>query len=553
MENFTPEKIKTEYERWRTNLPKGSQLMGELCDMESDPDEVADAFYRSLEFGTSGLRGIIGPGTNRMNEFVIARATGGLAAYLKEIYTDPSVIIAYDSRKNSDAFAVKAARILSGAGIRVKLFPQIAPVSMLSYAITHLSASLGVMITASHNPKIFNGYKVYNENGYQIVGSEAKAIYREIVKLDYFDSFSENEEYIEEVDDKLISGFTEKIASMADPSMKPFLNDLSVVYTPLNGTGYRYVSRVFDLIGFQHYVTVPNQKNPDPEFTTCNVPNPEKITAFAEAFKLADEIGADIALATDPDSDRVGVAVSHLGMKVLLTGNQLGVLFLDYLCQTRTVRDGQIVIKSIVTTPLTDRIAEKYGLRVVNTLTGFKYIGEAITAMEKENRLEDYFFGYEESNGYLIDPFIRDKDGVSAVMLTVEMAAYYKFRGMTLMDRLYELYSEYGTCMDKTKNYFFEGPSGGIVMSAIMQYFRDDVNDKIDKSRISRKTDYLDAPDGLPPENAIRFDMENGTVLIIRPSGTEAKIKTYLFETGPSSALEKEIARIIGQFKADIV
>lgn len=537
-----------EYRRWLEMTREDPQLQHELEQLSDNEEERLDSFYTDLRFGTSGIRGIIGAGTNRMNEYVVRRTTQGLADYLNEYYPAPSVVIAYDTRRKSRTFALETAKTLRGNDIEVFLFPDIAPVSLLSFAIGRLHCTMGIMITASHNPKIFNGYKVYNREGYQIVGDEPELILEAIDRLDFFEGIKTKETGIQHVEESICHDFIEKIKSFSLlAGQRDILDTLSVVYTPLNGAGNRYVRQALADIGFSNLTMVPSQEQPDENFTTCPAPNPEKITAYTEAFKILDQVGGDVIIATDPDSDRVGLCLLYDGMKILLTGNQLGILIFDYLCQMRQPQPGQVVIKSIVSTPLIEKMAEKYGLTVINTLTGFKYIGELITRLSNEGREKEYFFGFEESNGYLIDPFIRDKDGVSSAVIAVEMAAYHKARGKNLIERLRELYDEFGGCKDKTRNYFFEGPYGAMTMESLMEYFRERVNDQIGSTRIIEKIDYQDET-GLPKADVLEFILENGSKFIIRPSGTEAKIKVYFFETDNSLELENAVKDIIKTF-----
>jgi len=544
---------KTEYERWlrAARRLEDTELLEELTALAEEEEELIDAFCGDLRFGTSGIRGILGAGTNRMNEYVVRRTTQGVADYLNKNFSHPSVVIACDTRRKSRVFAEETAKVLRGNGIRVYLFQDLATVSLLSYAIRKLDCAMGIMITASHNPKIFNGYKVYNSDGYQIVGSVPDEILGEIDKLDFFEGIASSEEGILPVPPSVSENFIADIIAMCP--QKPEDSGLSLVYTPLNGTGNRYVREVLSGIGFENVTVVSSQENPDENFTTCPAPNPEKITAFNEGFRTLDRVKGDIIIATDPDCDRVGVSIYHDGMKVLLTGNQLGVLMLDYLCHVRPPKAGQFIIKSIVTAPLAEKIAKRYGLRVVNTLTGFKYIGETITSLEREGRLDEYYFGFEESNGYLMDPFIRDKDGVSAAMLTVEVAAWCKAGGKDLIERLQELYDEYGVCRDKTWNYFFEGPYGKMVMEDVMEYFRGNLapGSRIGGRRVAAKTDYLEET-GLPKSNVLAYQLEGGTQMVVRPSGTEAKIKVYVFEAESSTLLQREIEEIMERFKEEI-
>ena len=375
----------TEYRRWRDAAENLPALKEELLELADNEDELIDSFSQHLKFGTSGLRGILGAGTNRLNEYVVRRTTQGFANYLNKTLENASVVIAYDTRKNSRLFAEETAKVLRGNDIKVYLFPKLATVSLLSYAIEALDCDMGIMITASHNPKIYNGYKVYNKDGYQIIGSVADAILKEISQIDFFDEIPSTEEGILDVPDQVGEAFVGKIIDFLPKLDKETLNSIHAVYTPLNGTGNHYVRKVLAEIGYENLEIVSSQEDPDEEFTTCPSPNPEKITAFAEGFKVLNEVKADIIIATDPDCDRVGAAIKHGGMNALITGNQLGALMLDYLCQVKPPKVGQMVIKSIVTTPLVERIARANGLETVNTLTGFKYIGEMITELGRND------------------------------------------------------------------------------------------------------------------------------------------------------------------------
>lgn len=538
----------TEYRRWLAAAEGNAPLKAELLELAENEDELIDSFSQHLKFGTSGLRGILGPGTNRLNEYVVRRTTQGFANYLKKTLDAPSVVIAYDTRKNSRLFAEETAKVLRGNDVKVYLFPKLATVSLLSYAIEALECDMGIMITASHNPKIYNGYKVYNKDGYQIIGSVADAILAEIGEIDFFDVIPQTEEGILDAPDTVGEAFVKDIIDFLPKLDKETLNSVHAVYTPLNGTGNSYVRKVLAEIGYENLDIVTIQEEPDEEFTTCPSPNPEKITAFAEGFKVLNEVKADIIIATDPDCDRVGACIKHGGMNALITGNQLGALMLDYLCQVKPPKAGQMVIKSIVTTPLTERIARENGLEMVNTLTGFKYIGEMITDLRKKGEGWRYYFGCEESHGYLMDGFIRDKDGVSAAALVLSMAAYHKARGKDLVERLRELYEIYGPCKDKTRNYEFYGPYAGIAMAKVMNYFRNEVKDYIGDKKIVSITDYL-GDTGLPKSDVLKYVLEDGTELIIRPSGTETKIKVYFFESSSDGALEKAIKSMIEAFK----
>lgn len=537
----------TEYRRWLDAAEGDEALKAELLALAENEDELIDSFSQHLKFGTSGLRGILGVGTNRLNEYVVRRTTQGFANYLKLTFRTPSVVIAYDTRKNSNLFAEETAKVLRGNGIKVYLFPKLATVSLLSYAIGALDCDMGIMITASHNPKIYNGYKVYNADGYQIIGRVADAILGEIDKVDFFDEIRSSEEGILDVPEDVSEQFIQDIVDFLPPMDEETLNCVKAVYTPLNGTGNYYVREVLRRIGYHDLAIVTAQEQPDDEFTTCPAPNPEKITAFAEGVKVLEQTGSDLIIGTDPDCDRVGACVRHGGMKALITGNQLAALMLDYLCQVKPPKEGQQVIKSIVTTPLVERIAKAHGLEMVNTLTGFKYIGEIITGLREQGQGWKYYFGCEESHGYLMDGFIHDKDGVSSAALVLCMAAYHKARGKDLVERLRELFDEYGACKDKTRNYEFYGPYAKIDMDRVMAYFRKNVTESIGGKKIVQIIDYLKET-GLPKSNVVKYVLEDGTELIIRPSGTEPKIKVYFFESGSDTAVEDEIKGLIEPF-----
>lgn len=542
-------KARSEYDRWcEKALDNG--IKNELLALRNDEDELIESFYGNLKFGTSGIRGILGCGTNRMNIYVVRRTTQGLCNYLKKNYENPSVVIAYDSRKNSRLFAKETAQIISANGIDAYLFSEITPVPVLSYAIGNLGTTMGVMITASHNPKIFNGYKVYSSDGYQVVGDVPDKILDEINSLDFFDDFYFSNDNIIELDDTIKEKFTDDVVSMM-PLIPPkeILNNLSVVYTPLNGAGNKYVRKLFEKAGFENVHIVEEQEMPDSNFTTCPVPNPEKLAVYDRAFKLYDKVNGDIIIATDPDSDRVGAALTYDDMKINLSGNQIGILILKFLCEHREIPENSFIMKSIVTTPLVEKIAASYGIKTVNTLTGFKYIGEQIAELMNNGNQEKYFFGFEESNGFLISPFIRDKDGISTALIIAIMAAVYKQEGKTLIDKLQEIYVEYGRCIDKTKNFVFEGIKGIAVMQDIMKYFRNDVTDSLGKIKIIEKTDYLAEDTGLPKADVIKFSFDDNSVAIIRPSGTEPKIKVYMFSEKGRSEGEKEITRIMKEFQ----
>ncbi|MEG2528722.1 MAG: phospho-sugar mutase [Anaerovoracaceae bacterium] len=540
-------KIYEQYDNWLSQTELEPEIRDELLDIKNSPEKIAEAFHKELKFGTSGIRGIIGAGTNRMNVHVVEGITQGLSNYVNKNFVKPSVVICYDSRKNSRKFAEKAAEVLMGNGIDAFIFSEIATVSLLSYTIRKLHSSMGIIITASHNPKDYNGYKVYNQFGYQITGVDAKAILDETEKINVFNDIKRGKISPFDNETEIINSFIEEItkATTIDEILdKNILENLRIVYTPLNGAGNLFVRKAFESVGFSNVFLVDSQIEADENFTTCAIPNPEKIQTYEESLKVLKSKHGDIIIATDPDCDRVGVALIHNGQELLLTGNQLGILILDFLCTYGQPKKGQIVYRSIVSTPLIDKIAENYGLKVINTLTGFKYIGQNITQLESEGRIDDFFFGFEESNGYLVNPFVRDKDGVSSALIVCKMAAYYKAKGMDFVDRLNQIYKTYGNYSDWSFNYYFEGAKGQQKIKKIMDFFRTNVREKIGQSTVIEVLDYL-GETGLPKEDVLEYHLNNEDKFIIRPSGTESKIKVYIFTYFDHKEIKKEIENII--------
>ncbi|MEG0923658.1 MAG: phospho-sugar mutase [Anaerovoracaceae bacterium] len=540
-------KIYEQYDNWLSQTELEPEIRDELLDIKNSPEKIAEAFHKELKFGTSGIRGIIGAGTNRMNVHVVEGITQGLSNYVNKNFVKPSVVICYDSRKNSRKFAEKAAEVLMGNGIDAFIFSEIATVSLLSYTIRKLHSSMGIIITASHNPKDYNGYKVYNQFGYQITGVDAKAILDETEKINVFNDIKRGKISPFDNETEIINSFIEEItkATTIDEILdKNILENLRIVYTPLNGAGNLFVRKAFESVGFSNVFLVDSQMEADENFTTCAIPNPEKIQTYEESLKVLKSKHGDIIIATDPDCDRVGVALIHNGQELLLTGNQLGILILDFLCTYGQPKKGQIVYRSIVSTPLIDKIAENYGLKVINTLTGFKYIGQNITQLESEGRIDDFFFGFEESNGYLVNPFVRDKDGVSSALIVCKMAAYYKAKGMDFVDRLNQIYKTYGNYSDWSFNYYFEGAKGQQKIKKIMDFFRTNVREKIGQSTVIEVLDYL-GETGLPKEDVLEYHLNNEDKFIIRPSGTESKIKVYIFTYFDHKEIKKEIENII--------
>ena len=543
-----------EYERWRS-LISDPELSNELSSMAADSAKIEDAFYRELEFGTGGLRGVLGVGTNRMNIHTVTRATLGLAAYIKEC-GGSSAAIGYDTRINSLLFATTAARVLAEDGIKAYLYSSPLPTPTLSYAVRKLGASAGIMITASHNPKIYNGYKVYGSDGCQITDAAAEKILAKIKAADYFvDSASS-------FDSLLASGMIEYIS---DSVMDDYIADVGatsvlfgdaadksvgIVYTPLNGTGYAPVSRILKENGFTNVAFVKEQTAPDGNFPTCPYPNPEMHEALEFGIRCMKESEADILLATDPDSDRVGVAVKDGDGVRIFTGNEVGLLLFDYIASQRKKHEkmphAPLCVKTIVTTELAKSIASEYGVSVFEVLTGFKYIGEKIGDLESQGSVDSYVFGFEESCGYLGGSYVRDKDGVFASLLVSEMAAFYKAKGLSLLDVLTNIYKKHGYAQNSLYSYSFSGSAGAKKMAGIMSLLRGGVP-YISGIRVSSTEDFSKGLYGLPKSDVLRFNLEGKISAIVRPSGTEPKLKIYL---SVSRADKREAERITERIKS---
>lgn len=556
--------ISRKYSLWLENAGEDSDLTDELKAIEGNEDEIYDRFYRELEFGTGGLRGVIGAGENRMNIYTVRKATQGLADYLNTNYKTSSVAVSFDSRIKSGLFAREAARVLAGNGIKVHIFSELNPTPVLSFAVRRLGCQAGIMITASHNPSKYNGYKCYGPDGCQMTDNDASTVTEYIRKVDIFGGVKKAD-YNKAVESGLISEnppslVEEFLDRVADQQVNPGICEktpLKVVYTPLNGTGNKPVREILRKIGVKDVSIVPEQELPDGNFPTAPYPNPEIRQAFEYAINLAKTVKPDILLATDPDCDRVGIAVASDGDYRLMSGNEVGCLLLDYILSCKkaagTLPKNPVVVKTIVTSNLVNRIAEKYGCEVLDVLTGFKYIGEQITLLEKKGEQERYVFGFEESYGYLSGTYVRDKDGVVASMLICEMAAYYKARGKTLIDVMNSLYEEYGVYQHSMINAEFEGAQGMETMKSLMSGLRENLPDRIAGLRVVRFADYLnsvavDIKSGstsnidLPKSNVLSFGLEGGNGLIVRPSGTEPKIKAYITSTGTDAAAAANMA-----------
>lgn len=547
--------INSLYSEWLEKATGDPDLQTELETIKGNDDEILDRFYRSLEFGTAGLRGVIGAGTNRMNIYTVGRATQGLADFLNKNYENPSIAIGYDSRIKSEYFSKEAAKILAANGIKVYIYKELQPTPCLSYAIRKFHTSSGIILTASHNPGKYNGYKCYDHRGYQMTDDEAEETYSFIQKVDYFTGiksmdFDEaaDKGLIEYMGDDVIEDFLDEVQKQCvNPGICEKAN-LKVIYTPLNGTGNKPVRKILKRIGIKDVFVVPEQELPDGNFPTCPFPNPEIKQAFEYALKMTDEIKPDILLATDPDCDRVGIAVpDKSGEYVLMSGNEVGAMLLNYLLSQKkekgTLSPTAIAVKSFVSTDLAEEIAKKYNCTFKNLLTGFKYIGELITNLENEGRADDFVMGFEESYGYLAGTHARDKDAVVGSMLICEMAAYYKTKGESLVDVMNKIYEEFGYYCNVVKSYQFEGAAGMEKMAAIMDNLRSNPPESLAGSEVVYIGDYktsiaknladgTEAAIDLPKSNVLAYKAKDGNGIIVRPSGTEPKIKAYITAIG---------------------
>ncbi len=541
------------YKVWREKAVE-PEVAAELAAVEGQEDEILDRFWQDLAFGTGGLRGVLGAGTNRMNVYTVGKATQGLANYLNDDFSSPSVVVGYDSRINSDRFARVAAEVLAANGVKVYLFPELIPTPVVAWAVRTLGCSSGIIITASHNPSKYNGYKCYDRRGYQMTDAAAAKTLAYINACDIFEDVKRLD-----IEAAKAEGLVEILpASFLDPyfalvkqcAVEPGAaagSDLSVIYTPLNGTGNKPVRRILRETGFADVTVVPSQENPDGRFPTCPFPNPEIREAFNEALALAETKKADLLLATDPDCDRVGIAVRCGDGYKLVTGNDVCCLLTDDILSRRAAHGvlpaKPVVIKSIVSTDMSAAIAESYGAEVENVLTGFKYIGEVILNLEKKGEENRYLFGFEESYGYLSGTYVRDKDAVVASMLIAEMAAYYKKQGKSLAEIIDGMYAEYGYYLNQTFAFEFEGAAGMQKMADMMEGVRKDIPQEIAGYKTVKVSDYLlkketDLVTGataditLPTSNVIAVNLENDNAVIFRPSGTEPKIKLYVTAVG---------------------
>ena len=546
------------YGEWLEKATEDAAVAKELQDIREDNDAIYDRFYTPLKFGTAGLRGVLGAGTNRMNIYVVRHATQGMANYIKKKYGTGAVAISHDSRINSDLFKIEAARVLAANGIKAYITEELEPTPVLSYLVRNLGCVAGIMITASHNPAKYNGYKAYGEDGCQMTDVAAGMVFDEIQALDIFDDvklcdFDEalKNGSIEYVKDSV---YDEYISEVEKRQVNPGIckgSDLSIVYTPLNGAGNKLVRRALADVGVENITVVKEQELPDGNFTTCPFPNPELEEALEKGLELCKETGAELLLATDPDSDRVSIAARRSdGTYHLYTGNEIGAMLTEYILSCRTANGDlpkdPVVVKTIVTTKIIEAICKKYNCELKNCLTGFKYIGEIILRLEEKGEEDRFVFGFEESCGYLSGSYVRDKDAVVASMLICEMAAYYKKQGKSLVDIIDGIYNEYGYYLNTTLNFYFEGAAGMDKMAGILDGLRNNAPSEIAGYKVVAIADYetkvaTDLLTGkseaidLPKSNVLSYTLEGGHCAIVRPSGTEPKIKIYITAIGATA------------------
>ena len=541
--------VSEKHAAWLACPAMNGELLSGLRSM--DENEISDSFYRDLAFGTGGLRGVLGAGTNRMNLFTVAKATRGLGRYLKEAFPEPSCAVSFDSRIHSKDFAELTAAVFASMGVRVYLYPRLQPTPMLSFAVRHLRTSAGVMITASHNPAKFNGYKVYGPDGCQITLEAAERIQQYIDGEEVLtDSLPAFQRYL---DEGLISYITDETleayySAVWKLRIRPVSEPLHVVYSALNGAGNVPVREILRRMDSIRVTVVPEQELPDGNFPTCPYPNPEIREAMELAIRRTLESGADLCFATDPDSDRMGAGVRDGDQVTLISGNDMGVLMLDYLCRNASAPSAlpRVAVKTIVTTEMAAAVCRKYGVELRNVLTGFKFIGEQIGLLEKEGTPERFLFGFEESYGYLSGTYVRDKDAVNAALLLCEMASGLKAEGKTLLSRLEELRAEFGFFAQRLLTFQYEGEDGARRMASIMENLRSPLESlRTDALPLSARTDYLLDDTGLPKSDVLEFFLSGDEKFVVRPSGTEPKLKAYLFARGDNqAAAEKELDRI---------
>lgn len=559
------------YQEWLHDA-KDNDIQIELKNIFGLDEEIKERFYKDLEFGTGGLRGVIGAGTNRMNIYTVGRATQGFCDYLNSTYSAPKVAIAYDSRIKSDVFAKKTAQVFAANGIKVYLYSELMPTPMLSFAVRYLKCDAGVVVTASHNPSKYNGYKAYGPDGCQLNLEASNSVINHISKVDTFKDIKSidfevalNNNQIEYIADNVIEAYLTEVYSRSVNKNVLKNSDLKVIYTPLHGSGNKPVRAILNKAGAKNVIVVPEQELPDGNFPTAPYPNPEIKEAFECALGLAKNNPVDLLLATDPDADRVGIAVKHNEEYILMSGNEVGALLLNYILSNRKgLSPTPIAVKTIVTSDIAQKIADKHNSKLINVLTGFKFIGEVIAKLEAENKESDFVFGFEESYGYLSGSYVRDKDAVVASMLICEMAAYYKSQNKTLVDVMNRIYEEHGCFCNKQTSFVCEGISGMERMSEIMDSFRTEPPKEISGFKVARFNDYLksvsfnfknntESKIDLPSSNVIEFLLDNSSKVIIRPSGTEPKIKVYIEAISDNKEDSRKLADILKDYIAELM
>ena len=552
------------YERWLAAELDDADLKPELESVKGDDAAIQDRFAVALKFGTAGLRGVIGAGTNRMNIYVVRQATQGLANWVKTQGGSQTVAISYDSRIKSNLFARTAAEVLAANGIKVRIYSALMPVPALSFATRYYNCNAGIMVTASHNPAKYNGYKVYGADGCQITLEAAEKILAAIEKIDCFDDVrladfdaAAAAGRIVTIDEKCLDDFVQAVYDQRVGDGAG-IDALKLVYTPLNGTGLECVKKLLKKLGVTHVTVVPEQEKPDGDFPTCPYPNPEIREAMQKGLELCDKVRPDLLLGTDPDCDRCGTAVPDgKGGYRLITGNEMGIILLDYICRTRlaqgTMPADPVAVTTIVSTDMATPVAKKYGVELRRTLTGFKFIGEQIGKLEAEGRPERYIFGFEESYGYLSGGHVRDKDAVNATLLVCEAAAWYAQQGKTLLDAIEALYREFGYYRNALCSFAFEGESGMHTMQELMKKLRADAPEDIAGYKVESVVDYDTDGTGLPRANVLEYHLDGGHKLMVRPSGTEPKIKVYLSAVGDSEAAADAVNAALAKAAADMM
>lgn len=538
------------YNLWCENATEDADIVNELNSIKGDDDAIKERFYKNLEFGTGGLRGVIGAGTARLNIYTIRKATQGLADYVNEHFENPSVAVSFDSRIKSTTFAKTACEVLAGNGIKAYIYTELMPTPMLSFAVRELKCSAGIMVTASHNPSKYNGYKAYGEDGCQLNLENSEIVINKINQVDIFKGVKHinfedglKDGSIEYISQDVVEAYYRNVLAQGIHTELVKDSGLKVVYTPLNGTGNKPVRTILDRIGIENVTVVKEQENPDGNFPTCPFPNPEIREALNLGLQLCETVKPDLLLATDPDADRVGIAVpDENGNYVLFSGNEVGAMLLEYICKERTalgtMPKNPVAVKTIVTTDICKKIAEEYGVELREVLTGFKFIGEQIGLLEADNQTDRYIFGFEESYGYLAGSYVRDKDAVVASMLICEMASYYRTKGISMLQARTNLYEKYGVYHHSQESFQFEGISGMQKMADIMKHLRENVPSEIGGLKVTVFEDYTTSQSKdiltgevtaitLPKSDVLVFKLTDGASVVIRPSGTEPKIKAY--------------------------